>query len=296
MLLIRVGRAALALMFAVAIALIPQSTSAEANALKLIVQVDSASLALPDTETVVSVNVTNLSDSIAAFAMKLRLENNGHIHFAIDSVSYDGSDSTCFASIESVGTRTQNWESLTATVSYDLTGEELIVTGICDDGALPTVFALRPGSGTFLRVVLEVNADFPLSLCNAQLSTMRLIESATKFYNPAGEPIGFKCTGLDSINVNCVFDSTEALYLDGTVTSWCCLWNGQLYQCGDCDGNGMINISDAVCIISWIFGWPGRTPSPACMLFANGDGIVSISDVVYLINYIFAGGPAPRCE
>ncbi len=291
-----VGSAAIGAFFLLAITAIPQSASAETNALKLIVQVDSLSIVLPNSEIKTSVNLTNLGDSIASFSLKLRLKDNDNVHFAIDSVSYNGSDTICFATVERFGTRIQNWEFLAATVAYDSTGEVLFVTGFSDDGAIPTILALSPGSGTLFRVVLELDSGFPLSLCNTQLSPLRLIDSATTFQNPAGELIGFNCTAIDSIGVTCILDSTEALYLDGAISSRCCLWNDELYQCGDCDANGMISISDAVCLITWIFAWPGPDTKPSCMRFANGDGLISISDAVYLINYVFAGGPAPRCE
>ncbi len=66
------------------------------------------------------------------------------------------------------------------------------------------------------------------------------------------------------------------------------------FTCGDADGNDIITISDAVYLITYIFG---GGPSPAPLLAGDADcnGIVTISDAVYLINYIFGGGPAP-CE
>ncbi len=62
--------------------------------------------------------------------------------------------------------------------------------------------------------------------------------------------------------------------------------------CGDADGTGMISISDAVYLITYIFSG-GPAPDPQSVGDADCSGAVSISDVVYLINYIFAGGPAP---
>ncbi len=64
--------------------------------------------------------------------------------------------------------------------------------------------------------------------------------------------------------------------------------------CGDADGNGIITISDAVFLISYIFGG-GAAPNPICLGDADGTGIITISDAVYLITYIFGGGPAPHC-
>ncbi len=64
------------------------------------------------------------------------------------------------------------------------------------------------------------------------------------------------------------------------------------FVCGDANGDGTINIADAVYIISYIFKG-GPAPDPLCVADANGDGTVNISDAVYLVSYIFKGGPPP---
>ncbi len=64
--------------------------------------------------------------------------------------------------------------------------------------------------------------------------------------------------------------------------------------CGDADGNGIVNISDAVFLIAYIFGG-GDAPNPLCQGDADGNAIVNISDAVYLIAYIFGGGDPPHC-
>jgi hypothetical protein len=69
---------------------------------------------------------------------------------------------------------------------------------------------------------------------------------------------------------------------------------GPQYLCGDADGNEIVNISDAVYLIAYIFGG-GPAPDPLLSGDADCNGIVNISDAVYLIAYIFGGGPAP-CE
>jgi aminopeptidase N len=70
---------------------------------------------------------------------------------------------------------------------------------------------------------------------------------------------------------------------------------GPTYTCGDADGNDIVNIADAVALISYIFG-SGPPPDP----FEAGDvdcnSIVNISDAVYLINYIFGGGEVPCAD
>lgn len=67
------------------------------------------------------------------------------------------------------------------------------------------------------------------------------------------------------------------------------------YLCGDADGNDIVNISDAVFLISYIFGG-GPPPDPFDAGDVDCNEIVNISDVVYLIAYIFGGGPGPCAE
>lgn len=66
---------------------------------------------------------------------------------------------------------------------------------------------------------------------------------------------------------------------------------------GDANGDGSINISDAVFLIAYIFA-SGEAPNPMAAGDANGDGTVNISDAVFLIAYIFAHGaaPSPGCN
>ena len=64
------------------------------------------------------------------------------------------------------------------------------------------------------------------------------------------------------------------------------------FVCGDANGSGTVNISDAVYLIAYIFSG-GPAPSPLLAGDANCIGSVNISDAVYLIAYIFSGGPAP---
>jgi hypothetical protein len=72
----------------------------------------------------------------------------------------------------------------------------------------------------------------------------------------------------------------------------------QCSHCGDADGSGTVDISDAVYLIAYIFSGgpaPGDCGYPQGLGDANGDGEIDISDAVYLISYIFSGGPPPHC-
>ncbi len=67
---------------------------------------------------------------------------------------------------------------------------------------------------------------------------------------------------------------------------------GTPYRAGDADGNDLWTISDAVFLITYIFGG-GPAPNPMLNGDADCNGIVTISDAVFLITFIFGGGPAP---
>jgi len=67
-----------------------------------------------------------------------------------------------------------------------------------------------------------------------------------------------------------------------------------VYLCGDCNGDGQINVSDVVYLINYLF-IDGPVPVPWKSGDCNGDGNVNVTDVVYLINYLFIDGPPPVC-
>ncbi len=63
--------------------------------------------------------------------------------------------------------------------------------------------------------------------------------------------------------------------------------------CGDVNTDGIINVSDAVFIINYVFTPGSPEPHPVCSADANGDSQINVSDAVHLINYIFSNGPPP---
>jgi hypothetical protein len=61
---------------------------------------------------------------------------------------------------------------------------------------------------------------------------------------------------------------------------------------GDCNKDGGVDLSDAACILGWLFL---GEPEPGCMasINANGDQAVDISDVVTLLGSLYLGGSPP---
>lgn len=65
-----------------------------------------------------------------------------------------------------------------------------------------------------------------------------------------------------------------------------------VYPKGDCNGNGEVDVSDAVYLISFLFKG-GLAPIPFRSGDVNCDSRVSVADVVYLVNYLFKAGSPP---
>ncbi|MEM7263009.1 MAG: LamG domain-containing protein [Planctomycetota bacterium] len=71
---------------------------------------------------------------------------------------------------------------------------------------------------------------------------------------------------------------------------------------GDCNQDGILDISDPVCVLGSLFLGVGelpcgngdpRDPVVVGALSVNGDEVVDLSDAVYVLSYLFAGGPEP---
>jgi len=83
--------------------------------------------------------------------------------------------------------------------------------------------------------------------------------------------------------------------VDGTIE----FVNQPLFKRGDANGEGVVNIADAIFMIQYIFN---DGPSPQCMeaANANGDSFTDISDAIFLIQFQFLDGnqppaPYPAC-
>ena len=83
-------------------------------------------------------------------------------------------------------------------------------------------------------------------------------------------------------------DTTTVRVRFSTKPDYCCLH-------GDADNSGILNISDVVYLINYIFVG-GPAPVSECKGDNNCDCVISISDAVHSIIYIFGGGqPPPQC-
>jgi hypothetical protein len=96
-----------------------------------------------------------------------------------------------------------------------------------------------------------------------------------------------------------VLESAEDLNGDGDTSDWIVhvadlgrISSLPRFVRGDCNDDGNVDISDALCTLNWLF-LGGATPGCLAATNTNGDAAVDLSDAVYLLGYLFLGGPAP---
>ncbi|MEM7234790.1 MAG: dockerin type I domain-containing protein [Planctomycetota bacterium] len=98
---------------------------------------------------------------------------------------------------------------------------------------------------------------------------------------------------LDDVDVEPgTYDSSEAwLSGEGTLTV---APKGHTIQFvrGDVDGNGVVNLTDGVIILNFLFL---DGPAPGCEIAADvsGGGSVNITDGIFVLNYLFLGASGP---
>lgn len=68
----------------------------------------------------------------------------------------------------------------------------------------------------------------------------------------------------------------------------------EVFRCGDVDGSGTIDLSDAVGLLQYLFAG-GGSPLDLHSGDVNCDNRVNLTDAVYLIHFVFSGGLSP-CE
>ena len=60
---------------------------------------------------------------------------------------------------------------------------------------------------------------------------------------------------------------------------------------GDPNGDGAINIADAIAMLGYLFG--GEPLNCVAAMDVNGDNVADISDPIYELAFLFSGGAGP---
>ncbi len=217
--------------------------------------------------------------------------------------------------LDTTGTLCSGWEYLDSR-SLSGSGYDLDVSGIADMPAPPTTPGIPPQQGGILVKVLADIFDVPDTVCDPITANILIWPGC--FSDPGGNCIGtdsvldttcYVCTqwldsiclnweevwppppeGCDSIATSWEYflDTTRVYVFDGSIT----IPPG---VCGDCDGDGKVNVADLTCFVGWLF-FDG--PPPHCaetIMNVDGAGGANVADLTYLVSYLFENGPPPAC-
>ena len=66
-----------------------------------------------------------------------------------------------------------------------------------------------------------------------------------------------------------------------------------IYVFGDANGDGLVDLSDIVYLISYLYK-SGPAPDPLASGDPSADCLIDLADVIYLISYLYKNGPAPQ--
>jgi hypothetical protein len=179
------------------------------------------------------------------------------------------------------------WESSTSTVI-----EEIRVCDIDRDG-VEGYCSVRPGSG--IKKAFYVD-NYPMHWLDSVRTDGVKLSLADYCYDLNSGWVSVGQAPVDSIEFFYQYSDKQDIGVvnwDGANLIFAdTLAHAHPQVEGDADGNGMVNITDAVYLLTYIFSG-GPEPDPMELGDADCNGFVNVTDAVYLINYIFSGGPAP---
>jgi len=182
---------------------------------------------------------------------------------------------------------------------YDNDGDlDLYVTGYAAPGS--HLYRNEIGqNNNWIKIELSGNISNKMGIgarvrvVTGSLSQIREVTSGSGYASMHSLTADF---GLGSATV---VDSLIVQWPSGVVQSFTMLAANNWYMvgesfavCGDANGDGQVNVGDAVYVIAYVFKG-GPAPNPVCAGDANHDGQCNVGDAVYLIAYVFKGGPPP---
>lgn len=244
--------------------------AAAAQELQIGLHIDDVYALSGDTLAYIDVYLDNPTDTLAAFTMHIIMGNPDVMEFRLSDGTSGG--------VETAGCLTADWEFFT---TQSLAGQDhdIKITGFANVDGGDFVPGIPPQTGgRFLRLVVLVY-DVPAFVLGTPCALLfSELPSMTNFSDPDGVLLGNIVEGAYDASV--VFDNGSLTPLE--------------YYPGDANGDGSIDVGDAVFLISFAFK-EGPAPTPLLAGDANCDEEVNVGDAVFIINYAFKGGPAPDC-
>lgn len=182
--------------------------------------------------------------------------------------------------------------ALTAETGYTLTACDAAGTAIAGAEA-----AIDGATVTFYAEAVRFQLTTPESLSGYQLVLALEGESAV----PTASNIRYLDQKTGNGATTLTFDiyptaltgTTYAIYLagqTGTMTKVAGFTYYQSYKIGDADGNGAVNVNDAVAVLKHIVGNGVLTGNRLLAADADGSGSVNVNDAVAILKYIVGNG------
>ncbi|MEE9444018.1 MAG: M28 family peptidase [candidate division Zixibacteria bacterium] len=192
--------------------------------------------------------------------------------------------------------------AITELLSVGSAGEVLFEPQVIDVDNLPTLVEIYLGN--FENGKTAADVDVSSILLNGSLSPVSTTILPTYSYF-TGEVLNLEFNAADVLATYGQVDYSGSY---SYITSWQFTGEGESNSAagyvtliaesqvliGDANGDGDVNVGDAVYLINHVFRG-GLPPVPLEAGDANCDGSVNVGDAVYLINHVFKGGPGP-CE
>ncbi len=177
--------------------------------------------------------------------------------------------------------------------TMEVTPSELSTGGHPGD-TLSDFFIIREIGGQYAINGITINASDIVGTGNGQmiLESTIILDYLTTVPADSAMFVSLKTFLPSSLQFGTLHGSIAITSSAGAITVPINLTVSPPLTCGDANGDGAVDISDAVYLISYIFSG-GLAPILYTSGDANCDSTVDISDVVYLIAYIFSGGLAP---
>lgn len=310
--------------------LVVTSGRVSAQSPEIYLALNDTSVTAGDTTGWLTVSFANYQDTLAAFTMRIVLDNPDLIDFRTDAMdtTYDtiwqycgGWDNfgTCTlwvdtmfvdsvvrsGAIDTVGTLLSGWEFVTAQ-SFSENRTDVKVTALADafGGSYTPGLPPRTNPGVLFRLRFRATEETLDSTDNTV--GLDIIDNLTEtgFSDPHGDLFGV----LTGFNICDTIETDPVLVTDTFFRYWRCeVWNGP-----DCDSftsttnpdsAGVFTDSLSVDTVNWtmlndqtVFYVDGNVTVNFidCVCGdANEDDLFNIGDPVYLIAYIFKGGPPP---
>ncbi|MCK5126443.1 MAG: hypothetical protein KAR42_09320 [candidate division Zixibacteria bacterium] len=309
-------------------ALVVTAAPTKAQTPELYLALNDTTVAAGDTTAWISVKFANYQDTLAAFTMRIILDNPDLIDFRTDATdtTFDTiwqycdtwEDDTCSnwvdtlyvdtivrsGAIDTVGTLISGWEYVTAQ-SYSPNRTDIKITAFADLLGGNYTPGLNPNTNTEVLFRLRYRADAE-TLDTSDNSVAMLISpslSETGFSDPHGNLIGVTTVYnfCDTIQLDPLICDTSFIYwicqdtaAGGECIDWLTTINSDSAQYSDSisiDTTAQTTINE-----NTTFFTDGIVTVDfiGCLCGdSNSDGLFNVGDAVFLVNYIFRGGPAP---